>query len=75
MQPMKTAERAALLKDKPNVQSSDIAEYERLLSQRFTRDPDFPTPNQNPSSNDIEERIAYLQRKLKSAPQPVTVPE
>jgi hypothetical protein len=43
----------------------DIDEYERLLSERFTRDPDLPMSPQE--ADDVarrEDRIAQLSQKL-----------
>ncbi len=43
----------------------DIEEYERLLSERFTRDPDLPMSPQQAHGIDLaEERIEKLHKKL-----------
>lgn len=43
----------------------DIEEYERLLSERFTRDPDVPmSPQQADEVDRAEQRITQLAQKL-----------
>ena len=43
----------------------DIEEYERLLSERFTRDPDLPkSPEQAIAADQSEERITELHSRL-----------
>ena len=69
MEPLKPAtvkdvmDRAAPA-DVPSVQD-DIAEYERLLAERFTRDPDLPmSPQDADDAAQREDRIAQLYKKL-----------
>ncbi|HWG19219.1 MAG TPA: hypothetical protein VG225_01730 [Terracidiphilus sp.] len=68
MQPLKPNEQQAILENQPNAQPEDVEEYERLLSQRFTVDPDA-APNRAPGvaaevGEDSEARIAELHQKL-----------
>lgn len=72
MQPLKPSEKRAILENRPSAQPADIEEYERLLSERFTVDPDF-LPTQAPqggvqellSPTELRERrIAELHQKL-----------
>lgn len=47
------------------VLQEDIEEYERLLSERFTRDPDLPmSPRDADDVAQREDRIAQLYQKL-----------
>jgi hypothetical protein len=47
----------------------DIEEYERLLSERFTRDPDLPmSPQEAEDVDGAEDRIAQLHQKLFRGP-------
>lgn len=39
---MKPDEKACVLSKNPDVKPADLAEYERLLSERFATDPDVP---------------------------------
>ena len=44
---------------------ADIEEYERLLSERFTRDPDLPiSPQQAHDFDEAEDRIEQLHKKI-----------
>lgn len=72
MQPLKPNEKRAILENRPNAQPADIEEYERLLSERFTVDPDI-SPAEAPegaergllSAREMRERrIAELHLKL-----------
>ena len=42
MQPLKPEQKRTILANSPRAQPGDIQEYERLLSLRFTEDPDQP---------------------------------
>lgn len=70
MQPMKPEQKRAALESRPQAQPSDLAEYERLLSERFTRDPDRPQPAGAPHTQaigvrvDAEARLKELHRIL-----------
>lgn len=70
MQPLKPTEVHAILENRPNPQPGEVEEYERLLSQRFTVDPDF-APSQAPAEEVVpapaeerEARIAELHQRL-----------
>jgi hypothetical protein len=70
MQPMKPEQKRAALESRPQAQPADLAEYERLLSERFTRDPDQPQPAAAPHTEamavkvDPEARLKELHRIL-----------
>jgi len=73
MQPMKPEQKRSILENSPQAQPSDLEEYERLLSLRFTEDPD-QQPAASPeeqSEADVqlkrEDRIKQLYRKLFSS--------
>lgn len=74
MQPMKPEQKRSALESRPQAQPSDLAEYERLLSERFTRDPDRPQPAAAPHTEvmgvtaDPEARLKELHRILFGAP-------
>lgn len=52
----------------PGVQD-DLEEYERLLAERFTRDPDLPlSPREADAVDQAEDRIAQLHQKLFRGP-------
>jgi hypothetical protein len=40
MEPLKPEQKRSVLENNPQAQPSDLEEYERLLSLRFTEDPD-----------------------------------
>ncbi len=74
MQPLKPEQKRTILKNSPQAQPGDIQEYERLLSARFTEDPDRQ-PAAAPSGlvermvrpdsrEERELRIKELHRKL-----------
>jgi hypothetical protein len=74
MEPLKPEQKRTILKNSPQAQPGDIQEYERLLSLRFTEDPDqqpeaapsgFVERMVRPASRDERElRIKELHRKL-----------
>lgn len=65
MEPMKPETKARILQENPQAAPGDIEEYELLLSQRFTLDPDMPAaPGEASAAENIESRIADLHRKL-----------
>ncbi|SPF47924.1 hypothetical protein SBA4_3810005 [Candidatus Sulfopaludibacter sp. SbA4] len=69
MEPVRPDVRRAILDANPQASRADMEEYERLLSLRFTRDPDAPRPSLAPrngaeSQADIEERLSQLHEKL-----------
>ena len=66
MEPMKPEVKKAILESNPQAQPSDIEEYERLLSARFTVDPDA-APSAAPqaaSVDSLESRLERLHAKL-----------
>jgi hypothetical protein len=72
MQPLKPEEREKIRKEHPQAAPGDLEQYERLLSQRFTVDPDSPQPapakdevsSATVSSDDIEEELEKLHRRI-----------
>jgi hypothetical protein len=74
MQPMKPEQKRSVLENSPQAQPSDLEEYERLLSLRFTEDPDQQLPAASPGEHgetgahlERENRIKELHRKLFSS--------
>ncbi len=47
MEPLKPEDKARILRTRPLAQPADIEEYERLLAERFTKDPSI-TPTLAP---------------------------
>jgi len=69
MEPLKPEVRKRILDEHPQASPEDIEEYERLLSERFTVDPDLPmAPEVSDQRNADEERLAELYDKLFSTP-------
>jgi len=70
MEPIKPEVKERVLREQPQATPEEIEEYEKLLAQRFTSDPDFqPTPAPIPSAllapdQQGEQRLLELQRKL-----------
>jgi hypothetical protein len=65
MEPLKPETASKILEESPEAAPEDVQEYERLLAERFTVDPDLPmAPEADSQQADIEERIQYLYRKL-----------
>ena len=77
MEPLKPHQKAAILANSPSAQPGDIDEYERLLSNRFTQDPDFAVAALAPVAGasmesafsksrtiSSEQRLAELHEKL-----------
>jgi hypothetical protein len=64
MEPLKPERIQQLLK-RPQVLPADIEEYERLLSERFTIDPDVPrSPQQEVMIQARETRLQEIHQKL-----------
>ena len=65
MEPIRPELRERILTADPTAEN-DIQEYERLLSLRFTRDPDFqaPQPEALDAVDDRSERLRELRRRL-----------
>jgi hypothetical protein len=65
MEPMNSAERAAVLERNPQAEPSDIDEYERLLALRFARDPQLvQSPEEDEARREGEDRLKALHDKL-----------
>jgi len=61
--------RKKILDNRPQASPEDIDEYERLLSQRFTVDPDLPMdPDESALRDDDEARLEELYNKLFATP-------
>ena len=66
MEPLKPEVKKAILESNPQAEPSDIEEYERLLSARFTVDP-HAHPSAAPeraNAESIESRLKKLHEKL-----------
>jgi len=69
MEPLTPEVRKQILDQHPQASPEDIEEYERLLSQRFTVDPDLPmAPAESVKRDDDERRLKELYNKLFSTP-------
>lgn len=69
MEPLKPMDKRRILEESPAAEPADIEEYERLLSERFTVDPDLPTAPpvaemQSADSRKREARLKELYEKL-----------
>ena len=66
MEPLKPAEKLELLRRAESAaDASEVEEYEKLLSQRFTTDPDAATPESFPQGGqDDRARLRELYRKF-----------
>lgn len=76
MEPMDPEVKTQILENAPQAEPEDVNEYERLLSERFTMDPDIPAPAAEPETlrgvlekrnmtrEEIDQRLAELQEKL-----------
>jgi hypothetical protein len=71
MEPLKPEQKKSILANNPEAQPEDLEEYERLLAQRFTEDPDeesaaSPVASGQPqsASQKREARIKELYQKL-----------
>jgi hypothetical protein len=62
MEPLKPDTKRTILQDRPGVGKPDLEEYERLLAQRFSVDPDAPASAD--ASQARETRLAELHAKL-----------
>jgi hypothetical protein len=61
MEPLKPTQKQSILENSPNAAPADLEEYERLLSTRFTMDPDFASAKA-PSSGETAEHLSLLQQ-------------
>ncbi|HEX8694455.1 MAG TPA: hypothetical protein VF746_18680 [Longimicrobium sp.] len=65
MEPLKPETKARILEESLQAAPEDIEEYERLLSERFTVDPDLPaSPEAAHAVDERESRLQELARKL-----------
>lgn len=65
MEPLRPAERDDLLRNRPLAAPADIDEYERLLSERFTRPPHLAgSPEKSRGDAAREVRLKELHKKL-----------
>jgi hypothetical protein len=65
MEPLKPEVKKFLLEVAPQADPTDVEEYERLLADRFTVDPDrAKAPEAMSADEDREVRLAELHKKL-----------
>jgi hypothetical protein len=65
MEPLDDRIKQKLLRERPQASPEDIAEYERLLSLRFSLDPSTPkSPDSHLAAQDREQRLRQLYAKL-----------
>jgi hypothetical protein len=65
MEPLKPEIRARILQERPQASPEDIDEYERLLAERFTEDPDLPkSPAVAQTAAKRQRRLQQLYEKL-----------
>jgi hypothetical protein len=67
MEPLKPETENKILEESPQAAPEDIQEYERLLAERFTVDPDLPMAPESEAEStpdDREQRLQDLYRKL-----------
>ena len=61
MEPLNAETKDKILRERPQASRDDIEEYERLLAERFTEDPDR---QKSPAAAKREERLEQLYKKL-----------
>jgi hypothetical protein len=65
MEPLKPETKARILQERPQACPGDIEEYERLLAERFTEDPDVSkSPTVAQAAAKREKRLQQLYKKL-----------
>jgi hypothetical protein len=65
MEPLKPETRKEILRKAPGATVEELAEYERLLSERFTIDPDAPrSPSMLRLQKEKQNRLKELYKKL-----------
>jgi len=65
MEPLKPDVKKSVLENRPQADAGDIEEYQRLLSLRFTVNPEAQgAPEAQERSASIEKRLRELQKKL-----------
>jgi hypothetical protein len=70
MEPLKPEAKERLLQDNPQAEPGEVEEYERLLSERFTVDPDMPkAPEASAAEDERESRLQELFQKFYRQPQ------
>ncbi|HSS98019.1 MAG TPA: hypothetical protein VLK33_13355 [Terriglobales bacterium] len=81
MQPLKPEEKSRILSTNPQAAPEDLSRYEKLLSERFTIDPDAAQPARAPEAEEsepvarsgrsleqVEAELKALHRRLFSSP-------
>jgi hypothetical protein len=65
MEPLKPSRKREILQSSPTATAAEVAEYEKLLAERFTVDPDLPRDPVNLSlRQDKSYRLRQLRQKL-----------
>ena len=65
MEPLQPETKARILRERPEASPEDIEEYERLLAERFTEDPDVPkSPAVDQAAAKRHKRLEQLYEKL-----------
>ena len=65
MEPQKPKEKLEMMQRGESADASEVEEYEKLLSQRFTTDPDAPVPESaQQGAQDDRSRLRELYRKF-----------
>jgi hypothetical protein len=65
MEPLKPETKARILRERPQASPEEIEEYERLLAERFTEDPDLPkSPAVAQAAAKRQKRLEQLYEKL-----------
>jgi hypothetical protein len=65
MEPLKPETKAQILRERPQASPQDIDEYEHLLAERFTEDPDLPkSPAVAQAAARRQKRLEQLYEKL-----------
>jgi hypothetical protein len=65
MGPLKPETKARILRERPQASPKDIEEYERLLAERLTEDPDLPkSPAVAQAATKRQKRLEQLYEKL-----------
>jgi hypothetical protein len=76
MQPLKPETKLQILQTHPNATAEDIAEYERLLSERFTVNPlQQKSPEQALVEDNRTRRLRELKQLLFSEPEQAARPQ
>ena len=64
MEPMKPETKRSILQNNPQASPQEVDEYEKLLSERFSRDPDVAAAPDAAARSLGEDRLSQLYRKL-----------